>query len=42
MTVYDTSFCVDLSHKIVRNKTSPDSKTSSPGEKKINSQFLDL
>ena len=34
MTVYDTSFGIDLSYKIVRNKTSHNSKAPSPGKKK--------
>ena len=41
MTVYDTSFGTDLSHKIVRNKMSRNSKPPPQG-KKIDTQFSDL
>ena len=40
MTVCDTSFGIDLLHKIAGGKTPHNSKTPFPGEK--NTQFSDL
>jgi len=44
MTVYDTSFGIELSHEIVRLRrhTTPKSPHPSPQEVKVDTQFSDL
>ena len=42
MTVYDTSFGIDLLQKIAGSKTSHNSKTPAFPGKKVNAQFSDL